>query len=196
VCNDRLALWSRQYGLPSEIKAHFSTRTLVRTSPAEQAALFEAYVAAVFLEGNLSAVHDWLIPLVKTVADDDNILARAMDNVNLGDEGIPPPPDGQTTPEESRANGAGSLALFNEKAIKQGLKFRFDEEPEGEAHARRWRVNSMVSSRRLPPCGTWDDSSLLLVDDNYVTYGAGLTKKEAKGAATQKPEAKAAHGER
>jgi dsRNA-specific ribonuclease len=51
------------------MRTHWSSKCVVETSPTEQAAVLEAYIAAVFLEGGLPAVNEFVIPLMQTVGE-------------------------------------------------------------------------------------------------------------------------------
>jgi hypothetical protein len=107
--------------------------------------LFEAYVAVVFLEGGLPAVNEWLMPLMETVDEDEDILAvaQALRAATLGGNNSPGSTSG------SNMTGpivAGTFSLFNQRAAQLGLIVTWREEAKGEAHKKTWlaKLHSVV----------------------------------------------------
>jgi len=73
LTQSKLAEWSTEYGLPKQLKVHWSTEDMVKSQPSVRAALFEAYVGAVIIDANLrgkdgfAAAAEWLGPLCQTL---------------------------------------------------------------------------------------------------------------------------------
>jgi len=69
----KLAEWATEYGLPQQLRVHWSTEEMVKSQPSVKAALFEAYVGAVVTQVNLqgrdgfAAAAEWLVPLCQTL---------------------------------------------------------------------------------------------------------------------------------
>jgi hypothetical protein len=144
VCNERLARWAKLYGLPPRLKAHWATKAALQDLESEQASLFEAYVAGVFLDpdgGGLPRVREWLTELTKVTPDADDIAAR-FKNLKVNEDGTESTSRAQSTSPKPKklASVPGSLARFNEDAIRYGKKVRFDDEAEGKPNERTWNV--------------------------------------------------------
>ncbi|KAG8834280.1 hypothetical protein FRC20_007497 [Serendipita sp. 405] len=143
VSNDQVARWSNAYGLPNRIRAHPAQISVVRSTVAARAAVFEAYLAAVYLSEGSDRAQNWVKPLIELVLEEadereetedsdsgDSIISPNL--VTLHPRGIPlkvEPPDSTSHPRRisSRTVEPPDLTDFGDMSLRDRLERGYHE---------------------------------------------------------------------
>ncbi|KAG8834338.1 hypothetical protein FRC17_009106 [Serendipita sp. 399] len=174
VSNDQVARLSNAYGFPNQIQAHASQITVVRNSVNARAAVFEAYLAAVYLSEGTERAENWIKPLIDLILteaderdaseegegsdeeeeEEDNILSAQSAHMPPTPRSLPAPRSStsmssstSTSYASSASQGGGFLALFNQIASQKRIFPSWETSRTGPDHRPMFVATVSVNGR-------------------------------------------------
>lgn len=156
------------------LRVHTAQSELIQNSEDAKVDVFKAYVGALYKEGGLECVEEWLMPVVDAALNEirmmeqkENDLADSLQDTSLdgssgGKSASSGNPSGRTRtePNSSKANAGNieatltsSLALFNQECAKKNITPEWQHAVEGPPHTplftatvlRKWVINKALS---------------------------------------------------
>ena len=117
---DTIAQWSTAYQFPQRIHASPNQEYRIRSETKHRAAVFEAYVGAVFYSEDLQRVRSWLRPLIECVLQDVDDRRQSADSDEEEDDDEVD--DGETETATTRTTPTGSPFRSPHEVILPGIR--------------------------------------------------------------------------